>query len=75
MSERSISATPPPRAVELTFQTARDASNSRPRLIVCSNAARPSADKHVVEPFRRQARDRLFVERHARTVLCHEGSR
>ena len=42
MSERSISATPPPNAVEFTFQIVREPSSSRPRAIERSNAASAS---------------------------------
>ena len=36
---RSISATPPPRAVELTFQITREPSSACPREIVVSNSS------------------------------------
>src|SRR3954465_2636807 len=45
MSERSISATPPPWAVEFTFQKVRSRSSSRPRAIVCSNSVRRSGER------------------------------
>ena len=63
-NERSISATPPPRAVELTFQTVRPPSRrGRGREVaVQALGARPGAED-AVEALERQLQQRHVDER------------